>query len=458
MDEEENASGLPEDESSADEEQNSPEPSNKLEHEVRCPTCDFRLSEKSDRCLMCGSSLEPTLFLTEEELAEIAAQEAEALESESESEIESELEVQEAIARPSQAVNAVRRSGPHWRPTPLFGLGLFFFLFTSVVGLFAFSNPDAIPVSLLPSLTPTEVPAVVLPTQTATTVPSATPLVTDTPSPTVVPTITPTPLPTNTPEPLRTYKVLPGQTLVGIALLFGYTLDSFFAANNFNDQSVIFEGQEILVPWPTATPPLQPIFYDIGGQTLVIDPSNCPPFYEIQEGDSLFSLASRNDVPLDALLEMNYLTVDSIVQPGDPICIPQILEGAVFLPTPGPSPTPAPTEPPTGPKPLFPPNHQTHEAGETVFLQWLSVPSLADNERYMVEVIDLTDVDSHPQRLFTRSAGLTLPADWAPSVGESHDYVWRVSLVSIDGRRENGGYIYSVIGAESVARQFSWDG
>lgn len=422
------------------------EPSNLLEHEVRCPTCDFRLNEKTNRCLMCGTDLQPSLFFTEAE-RQAAALEAERATVEAEFEAKAEQSKRQMPKMPSIQMN--------WRPTPLFGLSVFFALFTIVVGAYAFFNPAAIPITLLPPPTATAVPLVVPPSQTPTLVPSATPLITDTPSPTVIPTETPTPLPTNTPEPLRTYKVLSGQTLVGIASLFGFTLDSFFEANNFNDQSILFEGQEILVPWPTATPPLQPIFYDIGGQTLVIDPSNCPPFYEIQEGDSLFSLASRNDIPLDALLEMNYLTVDSIVQPGDPICVPQILEGAVFLPTPGPSPTPAPTEPPTGPNPLFPPDQQTHGSGETIFLQWLSVRQLGDNERYMVEVVDLTDVDVHPYRLFTRSSAVTLPAEWAPSAN-AHDYVWRVSVVNINGRRENGGYIYSIQGAESAARTFSW--
>ncbi len=454
MDEEEETSGTPEDESSRPDENKSAE----LEHEVRCPTCDFRLSEKADRCLMCGAELAPEIFLTEEERLEAKQAVEEAIAAVKEAEEAAEIEAA-ATASPPKAKRSspkmAKMPGLNWRPTPLFGIGLFFFLFTAVVGTFGFLNPNAIPVSLLPSLTPTEAPLVVLPSQTPTLVPSATPLITNTPSPTVIPTVTPTPLPTNTPEPLRTYQVLSGQTLVGIASLFGYTLDSFFQANNFTDQSIIIEGQEIFVPWPTATPPLQPIFYDIGGQTLIIDPSNCPPFYEIQEGDSLFSLASRNDIPLDALLEMNYLTVDSIVQPGDPICIPQILEGAVFIPTPGPSPTPAPTEPPTGPNPLYPPNFEDHPAGEAVFLQWLSVRQLAENEQYMIEVVDLTDVDSHPKRLFTRSAGVTLPAGWEPADRE-HDFVWRVSLVTIDGRRENGGYIYSINGAESVPRQFSW--
>lgn len=410
----------------------------KLTHEVRCPHCDFLQTEIVERCLMCGTALEAEIFLTDAERAEIAQKAVEA-------------------AKAEKVKQAKRTSRQFYsRPTPVFGLSVFFALFTLAVGGYGFFNPSAIPIALLPSVTPTETPLIVVPTETPTSTSTSTPLVTNTPTPTLVPTETLTPLPTNTPQPLRTYEVLAGQTLVGIASLFGYTLESIFEANGYTDADpIVFEGQEILIPWPTATPPLQPILYDIGGQTLVIDPSSCPPFYEIQEGDSLFALASSNDIPLDAMLEMNYLTVDSIVQPGDPICIPQILEGPIFLPTPGPSPTPAPTQPPTGPAPLYPPDGFAHAAGETVFLQWLSVEQLGVDERYMVEVIVTTDVDVHPKRLFTQSAGVPLPADWAPVTGE-HDYVWRVSVVEITGRRDNGGFIYSVVGAESIPRTFSW--
>lgn len=441
MDEEEASPLVPEGSESKTEETADSE-ENLLTHEVRCPHCDFLQAKKTDRCLMCGTRLEADLFLTEVER---------------EAAIEKRVAEEMAAAEVEQAKQAKIASRQFYRrPTPVFGLSIFFALFTIAIGGYGFLNPTAIPIALLPSPTPTETPLIVLPTQTPTNVPTATPLVTDTPSPTLVPTETFTPLPTDTPQPLRTYTVLPGQTLVGIASLFGYTLESIFEANGFaGDDPIVFEGQELLIPWPTATPPLQPIFYDIGGQTLVIDPSSCPPFYEIQEGDSLFALASGNDIPLDALLEMNYLTVDSIVQPGDAICIPQILDGPVFLPTPGPSPTPAPTQPPAGPEPLYPPDGFEHAAAGTVFLQWLSVDQLAANERYMVEVIDLTDVDVHPHRLFTQSAGVPLPSEWAPESGK-HDYVWRVSVVEIDERREDGGFIYSILGPESIPRRFSW--
>lgn len=418
---------------------------------VRCPTCDYLLTEKVERCLMCGSTLEPELFMTDEEKAEAAAGRARIAAEEAEKTLKRRFGRKRARSFASKSGN-----GRNWQPTPFFGLSVFFSLFTIVIGGYGFINPEAIPIALLPSPTPTNTPQIILPTQTPTPIPSATPLITNTPTATIIPTETSTPLPTDTPEPLRTYTILSGQTWVGIAALFGYTLESVYEANDINPNADpgLFEGQEIFIPWPTATPPLQPYFFELGDTTLVIDPSNCPPFYEIQEGDSLFGLASRNDIPLEALLEMNYLTVDSIVQPGDVICIPQILDAPIFVATPGPSPTPAPTQPPTGPQPLFPPNQQTYSSGESVFLQWLSEPVLPENTLYMVEVIDLTNVDSHPKRLFTRSSGVTLPADWRPSV--EHDYVWRVSLVEIDGRRENGGYIYSIVGAESVPRYFSW--
>ena len=90
---------------------------------------------------------------------------------------------------------------------------------------------------------------------------------------------------------------------------------------------LIFEGQEILIPWPTATPPLGPIAVQVGEETIVVDPANCPPFYEIKEGDNLFQLAAERGIPLDAMLEINYRTIDSILKPGDIICIPEVTNG-----------------------------------------------------------------------------------------------------------------------------------
>ncbi|MDJ0755606.1 MAG: LysM peptidoglycan-binding domain-containing protein [Ardenticatenaceae bacterium] len=322
------------------------------------------------------------------------------------------------------------------------------------VGVVAYFAPAAVPVVWV--LSPTaQATSEILPSPTTTPSPSAT--LTATPEISPTPTITPTPLPTNTPQPPRTHTIESGQTLVGLALLYDLTLDSIFNLNNFNNETLVFAGQEVLIPWPTATPPLQAIAVEIGEATLIVDPSVCPPFYEIQEGDSLFFIAVQNDVPLDALLELNFLTLDDVVRPGDVICVPNVIEGGFLPPTPGPSPTPTPTAAPTGPQLLYPASGETATAENGIIgLQWLAVKPLTEQEWYMIEVLDLTDPTQPPRRGFTRANSFQMPADWGPTDGREHRYSWRVSIIQVTGQRSDGGFIYTFGGAASPEREFIW--
>jgi LysM repeat protein len=198
---------------------------------------------------------------------------------------------------------------------------------------------------------------------------------------------------------------------------------------------------------------------EVGEDRVLVDPSNCPPFYEISEGDTLFQLAAVNRVPLDALLQINYLTIDSILQPGDVICIPSVEVGGILPPTPGPSPTPSLTPPPAGPRLLYPAQGATiADPTGTVALQWLVVQDLAPDEYYMVEVTDLTAVDSRPRRGFTRQTSFQLPTDWRANEAAVHEFRWRVSIVRVTGQRTDGSFIYTYGGSASVDGAFLWLG
>ena len=339
---------------------------------------------------------------------------------------------------------------------PLAILIALFVLFTLCVGSFAFFRPGSMPgVALV--FTPTS-------TNTSTAVPSNTPVVfptetsTATPEITNTPTVTPTPLPTETPQPPRAHAVTSGQTAVGISVLYGF--DSFgpiFELNDFNESTILFEGQEILIPWPTATPPLQAIAVAVGEETIVVDPANCPPFYEIKEGDNLFQLAAESGVPLDAMLAINYRTIDSILKPGDVICIPEVTTGPL-PPTPGPSPTPSLTPSPRGPELLYPADGVAVPTSDQPFaLQWLTVKDLAANEWYMVELIDLTDNDAHPLRGFTRTNAFRVPLEWRPNDnGARHQFQWQVTIIQVTGERSDGRFTYTYGGRTSTPKTFFW--
>jgi LysM repeat protein len=318
-----------------------------------------------------------------------------------------------------------------------------------VLGLLVLRYPASATISFLPTMTP-------LP-PTLTHTPTLTPIPSETSPPTETPTVTPIPQPTDTPRPPRSHTVASGDTLFGLSLFYGVSVESIAEANGLVNGGIQANSQ-LLIPWPTATPPLVPVEVVIGDETIIADPTDCQR-YEILGGDTLFGIAARFSVDLRALLAVNRLTDQSILQPGDTICIPQIIRGGVLPPTPGPSPTPTNTPPPPGPQLLYPGRQTVVEPPQgPLVLQWVAVKDLADDEWYMIEVTDLTDLDAFPRRGFTRQNSFRVPESWRPQVEESHYFRWRVSIVLVTGQREDGSFIYTYGGRRSEDRYFFWLG
>jgi hypothetical protein len=246
--------------------------------------------------------------------------------------------------------------------------------------------------------------------------------------------------------------------LFGISLRYGVSMESIVAVSGLPPNPALQVSQQLLIPWPTATPPLTAVEVDIGGETIIADPSNCR-IYEIQSGDTFFGIAARERIDLRAMMAANRLTEQSILQPGDTICIPEIIRGGVLPPTPGPSPTPSPTAPPAGPSLLYPiQDAEVTLNDEPLFLQWVAVKDLADDEWYMVELTDLSAVESHPIRGFTRQTSFQVPGSWRPTVPETHLLRWRVTIVRVLGERQDGSFIYTFAANSSDDAYFTWLG
>jgi len=235
-------------------------------------------------------------------------------------------------------------------------------------------------------------------------------------------------------------------------------MESITQINGLDPNSGIQVSQQLLIPWPTATPPLEPVEVVLGGDTVVADPTDCQ-LYEIKGGDTFFGIAARERVDIQALMAVNRLTEQSVMQPGDKICIPEIIRGGQIPPTAGPSPTPTVTQPPQGPYLLFPVEGAVVTPPEgPFFFQWVAVKDLEESEWYMVELTNLDSPDSHPLRGFTRQTSFSVPVTWRPSVPEDQIFRWRVRLVQVTGERADGTLIYTFGGRNSEDAYFSWLG
>lgn len=159
---------------------------------------------------------------------------------------------------------------------------------------------------------------------TGTTIP-------DTPTITLTPSITPTPseTPTLTASAPFIYAVKSGDTLVTIAEFFGVDYLTIMALNGLTNESILFVGDEMLIPnpgmdFPTPTPL----------------PPNLRRGFEIEyfvlPGDSIKIIAEKFLSTVDDIIEANDLDDPNAIFPGQILKVPY----RMVTPTFGPSPTP----------------------------------------------------------------------------------------------------------------------
>ena len=125
-------------------------------------------------------------------------------------------------------------------------------------------------------------------------------------SPTPVPTA-PGPQPTAVPPPPGVgfpYVVQWGDTLYGIARRFGVTMDAIVAANGLANPNQIRAGQVLIIPTgPTPPPP--------SGTSYVVQP-----------GDTLYGIARKFGVTLDAIVALNRIVNPWYIRAGQVLLIP----------------------------------------------------------------------------------------------------------------------------------------
>jgi LysM repeat protein len=113
------------------------------------------------------------------------------------------------------------------------------------------------------------------------------------------------------PSPTRpfTYRVREGDSPWAIAGRYGITIDDFFYLNGIDADTTLRPGDEVVIrlaegqaPPPTPTP-----------RTT----------HKVQEGDSFWAIAAIHNLTMDQLLELNELSSDAVLRPGDELKIRQ---------------------------------------------------------------------------------------------------------------------------------------
>lgn len=182
-----------------------------------------------------------------------------------------------------------------------------------------------------------------LPEATATLLPAERPSATATPLP---PTVTPRP--TATPQ---THVVRAGDTILGIAVAYGTTVEALVQLNGVQEPEHLALGLALLIPQPEPTP--QPTATPLFPPSPVAGLSNAAYItYTVQVSDTLDEIATAFNTTVAAIVSLNSLANPSLIFPGQFIHIPVPLgqgtptwsQGEEDAP---PTPTAIPSSPPS---------------------------------------------------------------------------------------------------------------
>ncbi len=125
------------------------------------------------------------------------------------------------------------------------------------------------------------------------------------PTPTAMPTPEPTPTPSPIPPP-TVHVVQPGDTLLGLAYTYGVPVAAFQLLNGLGDSTLLSIGQELLVPNQSAWAGV-PLYWIV---------------HTVHPNETLSGIAAAYDIPLQRLLEVNRLTLDTPLPVGRDLILP----------------------------------------------------------------------------------------------------------------------------------------
>jgi len=286
----------------------------------------------------------------------------------------------------------------------------------------------------------TEPTAVGTPTETAT----ITPIPTE--------TLPPTAIPTETPLPPFEYTVRSGDTCGGIAVAFGVSVQSIVILNNLPTTCIISVGTVLKIPYPTPTPAPPPT--DIPNEATQTAQACEKVLYTVQANDTLLSISLSYNVPQDAIKFYNGLSSDNVFL--DSTIVIPLCERAA---TPGPTPTATLPPPYPAANLLLPADGAAFTlANDVVTLQWASIGTLRDDERYQVTIEDVTSGQARRLTEYVTDTKFIVPTSFRPNDNLAHVIRWWVTTVRQNGVDEQGQAVYNSAGAVSEKRVFTWVG
>ena len=369
-----------------------------------CPTCGTRLSENATRCLVCGTEL-TTKAAAKSKKNETGMQ---------------------ASQMPQLTLSL---------PAALGALALILLIGASSVYF-----------SLRAGLTGATITE---PTAEGTATGTATITVT------VTQTLPPTAFPTETVQPPFDYTVREGDSCLLIATNFKVSVQSIIIQNQLSAQCFVSVGQTLKIPFPTSTPAPPPT--DIPNEATQTAAACEKVPYTVQENDTLSSISLNYNVPQDAIKFYNGLSSDNVFI-GSTILIPLCERFA----TPGPTPTATLPPPYQAPNLLLPASGASFTlANDVITLQWASIGTLRDNERYQVTVEDSTALNLGEAKRITdyvTDTKFIVPTSFRPNDNQAHAFVWWITTVRQNGVDEQGQPVYESAGTSSDKRIFVWTG